>query len=63
VEFALEKLAMNGFKQNPGSKMTVTDLETKVELDRLPGGKKVDPGPVPTNISEQPRLKSKWATD
>jgi|ERR1017187_8141534 hypothetical protein len=25
VDFAREKLAMNGFKENPGSKMTVTD--------------------------------------
>src|SRR5881275_1395536 len=41
VEFAMEKLLMNGFKANPGSKMTLTDRETKVEVDLLPGGKKV----------------------
>src|SRR5258707_2415176 len=32
VDFAREKLCMNGFSVNPGSKMTVTDSETKVEL-------------------------------
>jgi hypothetical protein len=46
VAFAIEKLSMNGFKQNPGSKTTVTDRETKIEVDLLPGGKKVDPGPL-----------------
>src|SRR5215813_979406 len=62
VEFAIEKLSMNGFKQNGGSKMTVTDRETKVEVDLLPGGGKVDPGPLtlpmPTNVSEQPQILS-----
>jgi hypothetical protein len=51
---------MNGFKQNRGSKMTVTDRETKVEVDLLPGGKKVDPGPLalptPTHVSEKPQI-------
>src|SRR5438874_11119690 len=42
VEFAREKLSMNGFKPNFGSKMTVTDRETKVEVALLPGGNKVD---------------------
>src|SRR6266702_3537821 len=46
VDFAREKLCMNGFQENPGSKMTVTDRETKVEIDLLPGGSKVDPGPL-----------------
>src|SRR6266480_4181531 len=46
VAFAMEKLSLNGFQLNPGSKMTVTDRETKVEVDLLPGGKKVDPGPL-----------------
>ncbi len=36
VQFAREKLAMNGFKANPGSKMSVTDRETKVKIDVLP---------------------------
>jgi hypothetical protein len=62
VEFASEKLSLNGFKQNPGSKMTVTDRETKVEVDLLPGGKKVDPGPLtlpmPTEVSDKPQILS-----
>jgi hypothetical protein len=60
VEFARKKLSMNGFKANPGSKMTVTDRETKVEIDVLPGGGKVGPGPLtlpmPTKISDKPQL-------
>src|SRR5205809_7450710 len=60
VALALEKLSMNGFKENPGSKMTVTDRETKVEVDLLPGGKKVDPGPLalpmPTHVSDKPQI-------
>ena len=60
VQFALEKLSMNGFKANPGSRMTVTDRETKVEVDLLPGGSKVDPGPltlpVPTRVSSEPQI-------
>ena len=62
VEFAIEKLSMNGFRQNPGSKMTVTDRETRVEVDLLPGGKRVDPGPLmlpmPTQVSEEPQILS-----
>jgi len=62
VEFAIEKLSVNGFKQNPGSKMTVTDRETKVEVDLLPGGKKIDPGPLPlpmpTHVSDKPQILS-----
>ena len=38
VDFAREKLSMNGFKANPGPKMTVTDLETSVG-DRLSTGR------------------------
>jgi hypothetical protein len=60
VEFALEKLSINGFKQNPGFRMTVTDRETKVEVDLLPGGKKLDSGPLtlplPTHVSEKPQI-------
>jgi hypothetical protein len=62
VAFAIEKLAMNGLRQNPGSKMTVTDRETKVEVDLLPGGEKVDPGPLPlpmpTQVSDEPHILS-----
>jgi hypothetical protein len=45
VQLAREKLCMNGFKENPRSTMTVTDRETKVQVDLLPAGGKVDPGP------------------
>ncbi len=57
---ARDKLCMNGFKENPGSKMTITDRETKVEVDLLPGGQKVDPGPLtlpmPTHVSDRPQI-------
>src|SRR6266496_4445919 len=60
VQLAREKLSMNGLKANPGSKMTVTDRETKVEIDVLPGGGKVGPGPVtfpmPTKVSGKPQI-------
>jgi hypothetical protein len=51
---------MNGFKENLGSKMTVTDRESGVEIDLLPGGSKLDPGPltfpVPTHVSNEPQI-------
>jgi hypothetical protein len=60
VAFAIERLTSNGFKRNPGSKMTVTDRETKVEVDLLPGGKKIDSGPLtlpmPTHASDKPQI-------
>src|SRR5438876_5813905 len=60
VELARDKLCMNGFRQNPGSKMTVMDRGTKVEIDLQPARQKVDPGPlslpVPTPISEEPQI-------
>jgi len=60
VQLAREKLCMNGFKENPGSQMTVTDRETKVEVDLLPAGSKVDPGPLtlpmPTRVSSEPQI-------
>jgi hypothetical protein len=60
VLVAREKLVMNGFKANPGSNMTVTDRETRVEIDVLPGGGKVGLGPVsfpmPTKVSEKPQI-------
>ena len=62
VDFAREKLALNGFKESPGSKMTVTDQETRVEIDLLPGGDKVDPGPltfpVPARVSNEPQIRT-----
>jgi hypothetical protein len=60
VNFAREKLCINGFKENPGFKMTVTDRETRVEIDLLPGGSKVDSGPltlpIPTQVSDKPQI-------
>ena len=60
VEWAREKLSMNGFRANPGSQMTVTDRETRVEVDLLPGGSKIDSGPlnlpVPTQVSDEPQI-------
>lgn len=60
AQFGREKLSMNGFKANPGSKMTVTDRETKVEIDVRPGGGKVGPGPVsfpmPKKVSDKPQI-------
>ena len=62
VEFAIEKLSLNGFGTNPGSKMSVMDRDTNVEVDLLPAGKKVDPGPLtfpmPTYVSDQPQILS-----
>jgi hypothetical protein len=62
VAFAIEKLSMNGFRPNSGSKMTVTDRETKVEVDLLPGGQKLDPGPLtlptPIHVSVTPQILS-----
>lgn len=60
VDFAREKLCLNSFKENSGSKVTVTDRETRVEIDLLPAGGKVDPGPltlpVPTQVSDKPQI-------
>jgi hypothetical protein len=40
--------------------MTVTDRETKVEVDLLPGGQKVVPGPLtlpmPAHVSDKPQI-------
>ncbi len=60
VAFAAERLSRNGFRQNPGSTLTVTDRETTVQVDVLPGGKKVDSGalvlPMPTRVSGTPQV-------
>ncbi len=60
VQFAREKLSMNGFKTNPDYKMT--DGETKVEIDVFPGEGKVGPGrvsfPMPTKVSDMPQILS-----
>jgi hypothetical protein len=40
--------------------MTVTDRDTKVEVDLLPAGKRLDPGPLtfptPTYVSDEPQI-------
>jgi hypothetical protein len=49
VEFAIEKLSLIEFRANPGSKMTVADRDTKVEVD-------LHTGRMPTCVSEQPQI-------
>jgi hypothetical protein len=53
-------LSIRGFRENPGSTMTLTDRITKIEIDLLPGGGSVGPGPLvlpnPTTISEDPTI-------
>ena len=52
IEKTLHKV--NGFKKNPGSKMSVTDREPKVEIDLWPGGPVAFP--VPAVVSDQPQI-------
>jgi len=51
-------LSINGFRENPGSSMTVTDRISKVDL--LPGGGSVRPGPLklpmPATVSLSPTI-------
>ena len=58
VAFAREELSINGFRPNGGSSRTLTDCETEVEVELLPGGSKVDSGPLtlpmPAKISSTP---------
>jgi hypothetical protein len=60
VAAARAALSINGFRENPGSTMTVTDRLTKVEVDLLPGGKSVGPGPLmlpnPKEVSANPQI-------
>lgn len=53
-------LSIRGFRENPGSSMTLTDRITKVEVDLRPGGGSVGPGPLPlpnpTTVSEAPTI-------
>jgi len=60
VAAARARLTLNGFRENPGSSMTVTDRISKVEVDLLPGGGSVGPGPlllpVPTELSPEPAI-------
>ncbi len=60
VAAAREALTAYGFRPNPGSSMTVTHRVTKIEIDLLPGGGSVGPGPLslplPTQVSPQPTI-------
>lgn len=60
VAAARAVLTVNGFRENPGSSMTVTDRISKVEVDLLPGGGSVGPGPLllpmPDTVSAQPLI-------
>lgn len=60
VAEARNVLSINGFRENPGSSMTVTDRISKVEVDLLPGGGSVGPGPlslpIPTTVSASPAI-------
>jgi hypothetical protein len=60
VAKAREYLSIRGFRPNPGSSMT--DKETKVEIDLLPGNGSVGPGPLklpmPTEVSKEPKILS-----
>ena len=47
IAAARERLSRNGFRENPGSSMTLTDRFSKIEVDLLPGGGSVGPGPLP----------------
>jgi hypothetical protein len=60
VAAAREVLTQNGFRENAGSSTTVTDRISKVEVDLLPGGKSVGPGPLllpmPAAVSAEPTI-------
>jgi len=46
VHSARSFLSIRGFRPNQGSSMTLTDRITKVEVDLLPAGGSVGPGPL-----------------
>ena len=60
VAAARAVLAINGSRENPASSMTVTDRTSKVEVDLLPGGGAVGPGPLRlpllTELSSKPTI-------
>lgn len=62
VSDAREYLSIRGFKPNPGSSITMTDRETKIEVDILPGGGSVGPGPLklplPSEVVLEPKMLS-----
>jgi hypothetical protein len=53
-------LSIRGFKKNAGPSMALIERVTKVEVDLLPGGGSVGPGPLklplPTAVSEVPNI-------
>jgi hypothetical protein len=53
-------LSIRGFKKNAGPSMALIERVTKVEVDLLPGGGSVGPGPLklplPTSVSETPDI-------
>jgi len=52
VDFAREKLCMNGFRENVGSKTTVTDKDVNVEVSLLPGGSE-----LPMQVSDKQQIQ------
>ena len=52
VAAARAVLSINGFRENPGSTMSLTDRITRIEVDLLPGGGSVGPGPLPLPAAE-----------
>jgi hypothetical protein len=60
VALAISWLSISGFKENQGSTMTVTDRTTKVEVDLLPAGGNVGPGPlnlpIPVKVTMNPNI-------
>lgn len=62
VADARARLSISGFRENPGSSMTLTDRVTKVEVDLLPGGGTFGPGPLylpmPTSLGIEPAIAS-----
>jgi hypothetical protein len=60
VAAARERLLLNGFREKPGSTMTVTDRISRIEVDLLPGGGAVGPGPLrlprPVKVTPTPAI-------
>lgn len=60
VAEARDYLSIRGFRPNPGSSMTLTDRTTKIEVDLLPGGGSVGPGPLklplPVEVTTKPNV-------
>lgn len=60
VAEAYDYLSIRGFKVCPGSKMTLKDRESGIEVDLLPGGGSVGPHkitfPIPRTVSSAPQF-------